>query len=272
MIKNNTPIEEYEFNKIPISVKREDLCAPDGAPPFSKIRGLYQYLTQLKEKGINTVGYTETSISMAGWGVAWVCNMLKMKAVIFNPIYKETPPTLEIHRRHWIENKAEIIDIKAGMAKVNWYISKQTLEKEFGSNSLLLPLGLPLYTTIVATTEEVKRHEEFNSVVVNIGSGTICAGLYRGLPHRSHLYGIMGRIGKIQNKRKKILSSLGVFNLFAPQLTIIDPGYLYTESVDVSIPFPCNKFYDAKAWVWLLEHIKELKQPILFWNIGANSK
>ena len=35
----DTPVEEYDG----IYVKREDLCAPEGAPPFSKIRGLVKH-------------------------------------------------------------------------------------------------------------------------------------------------------------------------------------------------------------------------------------
>jgi len=271
----DTPVEIYEIDNIPVYVKREDLCAPEGAPPFSKIRGLYVYLEKLKEEGITTIGYTETSISMAGWGITWACKLLGLRSVIFNPVYKETPITLEIHRKHWIEDNAIIVDLKAGMAKVNWNISKNVLKKEFGAeHSILLPLGLPLQDTIIATTKEAKVLQQYRSIVVNVGSGTIFSGIYSGMGDSNHLYGIMGRTGSIIKKRKTIINKVCTTSLFynTPIFTIIDPGYNYTDSVDISIPFPCNKFYDAKAWLWLIEHINELQPPILFWNIGANSK
>lgn len=64
IILNDTPIEEYEG----IHVKREDLSAPPGAPPFSKIRGLVRHLEKLKKQGFIGAAYVETSVSMAGWG------------------------------------------------------------------------------------------------------------------------------------------------------------------------------------------------------------
>lgn len=65
----NTPIELYNIGNTPIYVKREDMCAPEGAPPFSKIRGLMKVLKNLKAQGYTHIGYTETSVSMAGWGL-----------------------------------------------------------------------------------------------------------------------------------------------------------------------------------------------------------
>jgi len=44
VLLRDTSVEEYDG----IYVKREDLCAPEGAPPFSKIRGLVKHLEKLK--------------------------------------------------------------------------------------------------------------------------------------------------------------------------------------------------------------------------------
>jgi hypothetical protein len=33
-------------------------------------------------------------------------------------------------------------------------------------------------------------------------------------------------------------------------------------------PFPCNPYYDLKAWEWLMKNKGQLEEPILFWNIG----
>src|SRR5690606_14344341 len=115
ILLRDTPIEEYDG----IYVKREDLCAPEGVPPFSKIRGLVKHLEKLKREGYIGVSYVETSVSMAGWGVAWACYHLGMKCRIFNPVYKKSIPLLEFHRQQWERWGAELVDIPAGMAKVN---------------------------------------------------------------------------------------------------------------------------------------------------------
>ena len=93
MLRANTPVERHvlyhrEKGEIPFYVKREDMaCAPPG-PPFAKIRGLSIYMQALQREGVETVGYMDTSISMAGWGIAYLAQQLGMRAVLFYPAYK----------------------------------------------------------------------------------------------------------------------------------------------------------------------------------------
>ena len=35
-------------------------------------------------------------------------------------------------------------------------------------------------------------------------------------------------------------------------------------------PFPCNEFWDKKAWYWLEQNVSKFEGDILFWNIGGN--
>lgn len=276
----NTPIElHYVYDRL-VYVKREDLCGVVGSPTFSKIRGIIEHLKLLKSKGINIVGYTETSISMAGWGVAWACKMLDMKAVIFNPVYKEPHDVLEYHKIQWIKHEAEIIDIKAGMAKVNFYISKKLLYDKYGESAVLLPLGLPFEETIKATSDELKNtlktHPKIDNIIVNIGSGTIAAGIWRGLSEIDYicnLWGVLGRSSNLVKKRQvisrkaKIIED-GLFANTKANLLLIDPRWEYTQKSEVESPFPSHPYYDLKAWQWLIENINDIKGTILFWNIG----
>lgn len=273
-----TPLEYYEIDKIKIAVKREDLCGGVNAPTFSKIRGILPHLRNLQKKGINIVGYTETSISMAGWGVAWACKLLGMKAFIFDPQYKVDPELLMYHRRMWESFGAVSIPIPAGMAKVNWYISKKMLNKMCGEDAILLPLGLPFEDTIEATSVEFKRTikdlPEIKTVVVNIGSGTICAGIFRAvgqLDSDIQIIGVMGRTGNVPMKRHKIENKAALFFQFV-NFRLVDPGWEYTQKSETDCPFPSHPYYDLKAWEWLQKNVKELSQPILFWNIGNQIK
>ncbi len=279
---DNTPVEEYHEQGIPVLVKREDRCAPKGAPPFSKIRGIMRHLGGLRDRGVTTVGYTETSISMAGWGVAWACKELGMKAVIFDPQYKDPLKLLQHHRRQWRKYNAGIEPIQAGMARVNWNISKRLLAQRYGPDAVLLPLGLPFEESIEATAQEMVRtlaHLKFTdplSVVVNVGSGTIAAGVWQGLEQSplpgAVVYGIMGRTGDARRKLTLIARKAKVFpdGIFSPktQFTIVDPGWEYTDKSTAPCPFPCHPYYDRKAWQWLTENISNVPHPILFWNIG----
>lgn len=268
----STPIETYNG----IDVKREDLCAPEGAPPFSKIRGLVPYLERLKKHGYSGVGYTETAVSMAGWGVVWACKKLGLRAVIFDPLYKSPPPILEFHRQQWQKfDNVEIISIKAGMASVNWYISRKLLQGQYGNQYKLLPLGLPLVDSVEATAQETQKVDwgQYRSVVVNVGSGTMAAGVWKGIDKGfGIIYGVMGRTGSKGRKLKTIekkaeRSNSGLFRADW-EMQLIDPGWGYSQKCNHPCPFLCHPYYDRKAWKWLQENIDSIPKPILFWNIG----
>jgi len=265
-VRRNTPIEEYEG----IYVKREDLCVPKGAPPFSKIRGLVKHLERLKQEGYIGAAYVETSVSMAGWGVAWACYHLGMKCLIFNPIYKDTPPLLQFHREQWERWGAELKEVPAGRAKVNYYIARKQIPKGFK----LLPLGLPLPETITETARiAASCINPYKSIVVSVGSGTVAAGIYQATSPKQTLYGIMSRSGDAKKKRKHVKEGGPLFSFESRgTLQIIDMGWEYANSSKIKTPFPCHPWYDAKAWEWLIHNKENLSAPILFWNIGSTGE
>ena len=274
--KEGTPIQIVDKMGVRAFVKREDMAVDPPAPPFSKIRGLYSHLKKLKSRGVSVVGYTETAISMAGWGVAWVCSELGMKAVLYDPQYKVTPPLLKFHRKQWIQFEPEIVPIPAGRAKVGYYISRKHLLDAYGPNAVMLGLGIPLEETIAETATEWRRTmdglpEPPGTTVVNVGSGTICAGIVRGWKEgEGKIIGVLGRSGSIWSKTRYIQTRAGqdVNGLLGPPFKMIDQGWKYTEKSRYKSPFPCHPYYDMKAWEWLSENINNLEPPVLFWNIG----
>jgi len=270
-----TPIERH-YN---VLVKRDDLCFPPPAPPFSKCRGIIEHLRRLKREGIEYVGYTETSISMAGWGVAWACKELGLKAVLFDPQYKQTPEVLKYHRQQWKQFDPIIVPIQAGMASVNVHIAANILRRTY-KNSIMLPLGLPFEETMEATrvetieTMQALSSENIKSVVVSVGSGTIYAGIFRGLHDLGvpvTLYGILTRSSNLKRKRMSIQNKAGIFEFGLSdspvKMKLIDKGWEYTQRSYQECPFPCHPYYDLKAWEWLVK-IQYIPERILFWNIG----
>ena len=269
----NTPIELYNHALGQYWVKREDLACPAPGPPFSKVRGLMKVLEREKAAGTKVIGYAETSISMAGWGIAWGCHQLGLKTVIFDPQYKKTPSLLAQHRKEWAKWNAVIIPVKAGRAKVNYHIGRKILKAKY-PDSKMFPLGIPFQETIAETALEAGRSDTFmfKSVVVNVGSGTIAAGVLRAFKQKV-VYGIMGRSGNVFTKRKYIIKKSGVleggFLGEKIKFILVDPGWEYTEKCTIPIPFPCHPYYDAKAYLWMINHLNHIPKPVLFWNIGA---
>jgi hypothetical protein len=82
----------------------------------------------------------------------------------------------------------------------------------------------------------------------------------------------MSTSGNIKNKLKSIEKKSGLNNngIFKSgiKFNLYDPGWQYTEKATILAPFPCNIFYDCKAWQWLVQNKDKLPKPILFWNIG----
>lgn len=260
----DTPIEEHNG----IHVKREDLCAPPEAPPFSKIRGLVKHLDHLKRDGRKGVAYVETSISMAGWGVAWACYLLDLECLIFNPVYKDPPPLLLFHQEQWERWGAELRDLPAGGAKVNYYAARKQIPRGYH----LLPLGLPLPETVSETCSIASPIvEPYPSIVACVGSGTIAAGIFQATKRGQTLYGVMCRTGDVKRKAKRVMSA-SLMPFTKGTLKMIDKGWEYAEPSKVEVPFPCHPYYDAKAWEWLMENKGELEPPILFWNIGSTGE
>jgi len=264
-----------------VHVKREDLCTQSPGPPFSKCRGLAAKMKKLKNEGIKIVGYVESSISMAGWGVAWMAQELEMKAIIFNPQYvNQTPSTLKTHRDKWKEFEPDIIPIKAGRTSVNFHISKKILfEKYDEKTTIMLPIGLPFPETVEETAKEwqrTKKKIKSKNVIICIGSGTICAGLLRGMKEEDcKLIGILAYSRSLKSIEKSIWNKSGKKKdgLFKSEIDfkLIDPGWKYTEQSKIKCPFPCHSYYDLKTWQWMVENIKKLKGIILFWNIGSEA-
>ncbi len=278
---SSTPVERYAISQGVVWVKREDLCTPPGMPPFSKLRGLCEYLNKRYRQGLRTVGYVETSISMAGWGVAAVANQLGMRCVIFDPQYKSSDRSdlkvLERHRAEWKLAHADIRQIQAGRAKVNWYQSKTIFENEFPDGELL-PLGIPLKETISETAAEWRKTMETfvpACTICCVGSGTIFSGLLQGWRDgEGVLIGVMSRKGSVPIMEEKCRNRSERFGLLSPAsgiplMKIIDPDWEYTKPAETSCPFPCHPYYDLKAWLWLKQNLGELPKPILFWNIGS---
>ena len=274
MISTNTPIEQYAVQGRRVYVKREDLCVPDGWPPFSKMRGSWSYLTKLYREGVRTVAYAGTSISMTSWGVAAAAAELGMKAIIFDPQLKKcTPEPLQYYRQQWKKYGAEVLPIIAHKAKVVHYIARKVVVDKY-PDATLLPIGMSLPESVVETGKEfVRTGDSWGSIVINVSSGTICAGILSVLGRNSEvdIFAVASEKHNTDNLMKSMLDKAGIVDSCDMKLYIINGkrkyGYRNRETCDC--PFSCNTYYDRKAWRWLVDNINQLSDPILFWNIGG---
>lgn len=279
IVLNNTPWEVYQVDGVDVHVKREDLCSPFPGPMFSKVRGLEDKLRGLGDMfgSKPVVGVVDSYHSKAGWGTAWLCKQLGLKCVDFYPVYKgEEPGELRLSQRMAAANGAMLrpqLDTSSRNGKVvlKHIIMFQRAKNEMSQlfrDSIMLPNGLQLDECAEATYNECLQHTPTNLMmngtwIFSVSSGLIASGVCRLLMAPVD---IILHLGYSRNP-SPILNRFAVIT--KANVKIVDEGYSYRESVSFSAPFPCNQYYDLKAWKWLNSNVKTLKQPVVFWNVGA---
>ncbi len=289
----------------PVWVKREDLCCGDdpNSPSFSKMRGVAAHLESLEYDGhYPPIGVLDTYHSKAGRGVAWLCQQMGIPCYVFFPVYKaelfslagpdnpcygepqQAMPMYELrtHQRDaHFDLGAKIIPLKAGRSAILYHQAKKHFAELTDGTGYMLPNALKLSETVDATAMEILQHtpeflyDNTGTWVVSISSGTIAAGVLKGIWARvpapyawPTLIAHLGYSRSLDAARKYIVKMADVDPGTA--LRLVDENYAYKDKVDNSdIPWPCNEFYDAKAFLWLMNHIQELTPPIVFFNIGA---
>jgi hypothetical protein len=275
MLTRSTPVELHQG----IWVKREDLCTVPPAPPFSKYRGVEAHIASRPE---NIIGVLDTLHSKAGWAVAAACKVMRKRCINFYPTFvREEAGAIRPYQKEAEKLGAELVPMNATMSAVLWHQARKQLHLRYpphglldnGNTAYMMPNALKIEESAEATAREVlatKFPVQFSHVVVSVSSGTIAAGVLRGLA-QANLYPMVElHLGyaRMEGAVRKYLWKL------APEFSqglihIIDESYAYSDYIsDILAPFPCNAFYDLKAWKWVLGK-KDWNGPVLFWNIGA---
>jgi hypothetical protein len=276
MLKD-TPIIPYDVEGIPVCVKREDLCC-DG-PAFSKMRGVESHISKRPEK---IIGVLDTFHSKAGWAVSIICKQLHKKAIVFYPKYKgETD--FRYYQAMSLGEGADIVPLTAGRSCILYHQAKEILYHNYTiKNSYMMPNALKLQESIDETAKQVwtvpKQFFADTTWIISISSATIATGVIQGLLQCNAHVKVYLHEGYSRPKnavmqyiQKSILSQslIGTESIDLP-IEIIDEGYNYKDAIKFNCPFPCNPYYDRKAWAWLVNNLQNIKiGKILFWNIGS---
>lgn len=128
--------------------------------------------------------------------------------------------------------------------------------------------GLTYPEVVDAVAEEtttVPRQLLAGSIVLCAGTATMLKGIKEGCE----------RLGANPTFHIVLVDSCRAGTIDLPGMSewarIYDPGYKGEDQVLCDCPFPCNSYYDRKAWKHLTENTRDLEDPVLFWNIGAES-
>jgi len=274
LVLEDTPVQLHEIGGgWSVAVKREDLCSPAPGPQFSKMRGIVPHVESRPE---DLIGVLDTYHSKAGWGVSQACRALGKKCVVFYPVYKgDAHGRLRENQEHCRSLGAHLMPVPAGMSAVLWHRARKVVEAGGG---YMMPNALKTPDAVEANAREVgavpPQFLTDTTWVVSVSSGTIAAGVLRGLERRGAMdVDLILHLGYSRPQQSVVdyvhRSAEVEPNGGGISITVIDEGYEYREGVVSTAPFPCNEYYDAKAWDWLRRHRADVGERVLFWNIGA---
>lgn len=298
-LRLGTPLEDH-LQGLGLLVKREDLSCPPPGPPFSKTRGVLGHVQARHAEGIRLFGALDTFHSQAGHAVAAACRHVGAQCFNYFPVYKRElmsadldhpadKSTITFPDGTWavirdpqlrsLELGARLMPLAAGRSALLFWKAKAGTEAEGG---YMMPNALKLPETVKETAAEVVRtfeaadRETYNRLrslpwVVSASSGTIAAGVLLGLRQMCevppHVIIHMGYDRPSDAVRAYLGSKVSHAELW-PQ--IIQEGYAYADKAKAgpTPPWPCNEWYDLKAFRWWMREGREQHGQAVFWNIG----
>lgn len=272
MLREGTPVDDYR-TEYGLWVKREDLACPPPGPPFSKTRGVYAHLKSRPER---IIGVLDTFHSQAGHAVARACQILNKHCVNFYPVYKRElddndPPQHELRKPQLSSQSlgAELVGLPAGRSCILFHQARKQTEQRGG---YMMPNALKLNESVTETAKEVPAGGWYDQVILPSSSATIAAGVIRGFAergqHRETTFIVhLGYSRSHDEVRRYVAEKSGWAE---PRLEIVDEGYAYKDKArpGETPPWPCNEYYDLKAFRWWLENRSRYAGDTLFWNVG----
>lgn len=141
----------------------------------------------------------------------------------------------------------------------------------------MAPNGLKFTASVEATAQELTETWPEDligpvNVVVSASSATLASGVALGLSRLNRTQTrLIVHLGYSRSHEQvlRYMAGKGVPQDFiSSNLDLIDEGYAYADRVDTPVPFPCNPYYDRKAWKWIMDNRGSLVGEIVMWNIG----
>lgn len=299
-----TPLEDH-LQRHGLLVKREDLSCPPPGPPFSKTRGVLGHVQARFNEGVRVFGALDTFHSQAGHAVAAACRHVGAQCINYFPVYKRElmrpdqtmlpdRSTISFPDGTWAYIRdpqlrslalgAKLRPLAAGRSALLYWKAKAGTEADGG---YMMPNALKLPETVAETAAEVVRtveladrtaYAKLSSLpwLVSASSGTIAAGVVRGLgimfghPPRVIIHMGYDRpehavLSYIRDKS----SGPTAGGLDVP-LDFIQEGYAYADVAKAGPDpeWPCNPWYDLKAFRWWAREGRARYGEAVLWNIG----
>lgn len=266
MINTQTPIEEYKIKNKTVYVKRDDLMGDgDVLPPWGKLDALKNVIKSINPE--RPIIHLSVYGSWSGWALSRLSKEMNYKFIMAFPDSKKYP-------KYMLEKVDNYLPLRPNMMSI-LYNKVGSIAKE--KNYIRLPYAFDHYAYIETQKQrlkEVKNKIDFDHLVVSSGSGVTCLGLL--LEHQPW----QSLFNNDDNKtfhticvsnESSIRKKFSKYQIHSHKNIEIEKSeFAFDDMMDwYQTPFPCNEFWDKKAWYWLENNISKFKGKVLFWNIGG---
>lgn len=134
----------------------------------------------------------------------------------------------------------------------------------------MMPNALKLPESVEETAKESKVTTipaHISTVLIAASSGTIAAGVIKGLGAGYRYIIHMGYSRSLEEINSYIKEQSGVDDA---EVIMIDEKYSYKDKAKPgeTPPWPCNDYYDLKAFRWWMRQGRSQYGEALLWNIG----
>jgi len=270
-----TPIEEYKLKGKTVHVKRDDLVG-DGVnyPRWAKIEGIRKIIESDYIDKSKPLTHLSVYGSWTGWTLSKMCKEYGIEFISSYPNSKTYPPQiLEIIKG----NGATLNPMKPNMMKL---LENKLggIAKKNGWQQLPYAFNHPTYINYMQDRmKQVLEKEDFDHLVVSIGSGVTASGLIREFLQYKDWKDILKNKRQVHTvtmsyltSTQKILNENKAGDL--NNIHIYQSEYAFDDFMDevTEYPFDMNEFWERKMWWWLENNIQNLDGKILFWNIGGS--
>lgn len=272
MIVWSTPIVQYRAHSHSgiIGVKRDDLAGIPPMPPFSKCRGMVLAAEGAVSSGAKSLGTVITYASYRGTALAAWCLDNNIPCFIFYGKYKHEdilPVTLD----SVLDLGVDVIPVPAGrygvmVGRARKLMPRGGIVLSHGNTDRFMVESQYIEASLTIASYPKYR---IGSWVFPTATGLSAAGAIKaivdlGLDIQPILY-LVGD-SKVDKVLNLIVKYSGVDKM---RLKPIRHSQNLDEPMLCDVPFPCNIYYDTKAWEYVCDSYNELHKPVLFWNAGA---
>lgn len=261
-LRQNTPIEEYKINGKKVLVKRDDLMGDNQHfPPWGKLLGIKSLIDKLDPaKPI-------VQLNVYGSWSGWALSRLAPDHEVF-VVHPKTKKITGDYLDRITAAHGRLIPIRANMMRVLYSQAKNYAE-DHGYQMLPYAFDNEIYVGTMQRRflRALNNLPRVDTFVVSSGSGVTLSGLAQAFfQHnpKGKVYSVCVSSEASINRMTKR------YDLGEAAIHVVKSEYAFDDTMPhVSVPFPCNQFWDKKAWHWLTENPEVIQGRTLFWNLGG---